>query len=82
MNSSKLSKMANVVGCGAAVGALIRCAMWNSLRRSIIIRRITPDDRGTHQCTLRNDFTVAIGMFRGPIEMDVGDRLEVMRRSR
>jgi hypothetical protein len=27
-------------------------------------------------------FTVAIGMFRGPIEMDVGDGLAVMRRSR
>jgi hypothetical protein len=41
-----------------------------------------PDDRETHQCTLRNDFTVAIGMLRGPFEMDVGDGLEVMRRSR
>ena len=27
-------------------------------------------------------FTVAIGMLRGPFEMDVGDGLEVMRRSR
>jgi hypothetical protein len=41
-----------------------------------------PRDRETHQCTLRNDFTVAIGMFRGPIEMGAGDGLAVMRRSR
>jgi hypothetical protein len=42
----------------------------------------TTRDRETHRCTLRNEITVAIGMFRGPFEMDVGDRLEVTRRSR
>jgi len=40
------------------------------------------DDRETHRCTLRNDFAVAIGMFRGPFEMGAGDGLAVMRRSR